>query len=494
MSPAVKGHRLQLSVRKEQGRAFQALGIGAVLVVVVGLFSAEDLADLPAFFLVAAAAFLPSLLWVRAGARGIPILQAFALLHIVYFALPMVSTRDLLAEFTRSEIARAGGTVFLFLVVAALSSQWFTERVRAAGAAPLDLFSETQMVSFTFMGLALGLAYQVALISGALDGLGGFLGLLRSVISTALVVACYFLGVARARGLLRGASWTLAIAGLCGVIALAWSSFFLVTGVAFILAAGLGFIITRKRIPWITVAVVFVVVSILHAGKAEMRAKYWERGTNSGGVYSVAQLPDIAAEWVSAGVRERLSGSGGQSAIDRTSLLPLLLRAQRLTPQHIDFLKGDTYALLPGMLVPRFLSPGKTASQAGMDLLNIRYGILSTEGVTSTAVGWGLIAEAWANFGYLGEIGVGLFVGLLAGALSRWSAGASPVSRPTLFAIAAMITLLNLEADLAGLLTSLLQSFAAVLIFLGFFEFLSRRKRARLMSRSPRFSQTGPRA
>lgn len=350
------------------------------------------------------------------------------------------------------------------------------------------------MVSFTFMGLALGLAYQVALISGALDGLGGFLGLLRSVISTALVVACYFLGVARARGLLRGASWTLAIAGLCGVIALAWSSFFLVTGVAFILAAGLGFIITRKRIPWITVAVVFVVVSILHAGKAEMRAKYWERGTNSGGVYSVAQLPDIAAEWVSAGVRERLSGSGGQSAIDRTSLLPLLLRAQRLTPQHIDFLKGDTYALLPGMLVPRFLSPGKTASQAGMDLLNIRYGILSTEGVTSTAVGWGLIAEAWANFGYLGEIGVGLFVGLLAGALSRWSAGASPVSRPTLFAIAAMITLLNLEADLAGLLTSLLQSFAAVLIFLGFFEFLSRRKRARLMSRSPRFSQTGPRA
>lgn len=471
--------RLIASQRQEQSQTARALGVGAALVLLIGFLRSTSVAELPAYFIVVAAALLPTLLWIRAGALGIPILPAFALLHLFYFAMPIVSGRELVDEYTRLEVLNAAGTVFLFLGAATLAATWVAGRLRQRQGASLDLFSEKQMISFLFLGLALGLLYQVALISGTLSGLGTFFGVLRSVVSTALVVACYFLGVARARGLLHGGAWVLALAGLCGVIALSWSSFFLVSGAAFILSSGLGYIITRKRIPWLTVAGVFVLVSVLHAGKAVMREKYWDRGTNSGGVYSVMQLPGIAAEWVGAGVDEITSGSQSRSAIDRTSLLPLLLRAQRLTPQYIDYLRGETYALLPGMLVPRFLSPDKTASQAGMDLLNIRYGVLTTEGVSSTAVGWGLVAEAWANFGYWGEVLVGLLVGLLSGALTRWSVGASAVSRPTLLAIAAMITLMNLEADLAGLLTSLFQSFAAVIIFLALFQFLARRRRRR---------------
>lgn len=471
--------RLSKAQRQEQNQTSRALGIGTALVLLLGLLRATSLAELPAYFIVVAAALVPTLLWIRAGALGIPILPAFALLHLFYFAMPIVSGRELLEEYSPLEVLNAAGTVFLFLSVAALAASWVGGRLRQQEAAALDLFSEKQMISFLFLGLALGTVYQIALISGSLSSLGTLFGVLRSVISTALVVACYFLGVARARGLLQGGSWLLAVTGLCGVIVLSWSSFFLVSGAAFILSSGLGYIITSKRIPWLTVAGVFVLVSVLHAGKATMREKYWEQGTNSGGVYSVTQLPGIAAEWVNAGIGELASGSQSRSAIDRTSLLPLLLRAQRLTPQYVDYLRGETYALLPGMLVPRFLSPDKTASQAGMDLLNIRYGILTVEGVSSTAVGWGLIAEAWANFGYWGEVLVGLLVGLLSGALTRWSVGASAVSRPTLLAIAAMITLLNLEADLAGLLTSLLQSFAAVIIFLALFQFFARRRRRR---------------
>jgi len=58
------------------------------------------------------------------------------------------------------------------------------------------------------------------------------------------------------------------------------------------------------------------------------------------------------------------------------------------------------------------------------------------------------------------------------------------VSRPTLLAIAAMIALLNLEADLAGLITTLLQAFAAVFIFLGIFRIFAPHKRARVGSGS----------
>src|SRR5262249_15257413 len=94
------------------------------------------------------------------------------------------------------------------------------------------------------------------------------------------------------------------------------------------------------------------------------------------------------------------------------------------------------------------------------------------EGAEKTAIGWGLIAEAYANFGYLGVIGVGLAFGLLSGVFERWSNGAQIISLPTLSAIVAMMQLINLEADLAGLVTALWQSLGTAWIFFGLFKFL----------------------
>jgi len=58
--------------------------------------------------------------------------------------------------------------------------------------------------------------------------------------------------------------------------------------------------------------------------------------------------------------------------------------------------------------------------------------------------------------------------------------GAGVESAPTmgvvLFAIAAMLQMANLEADLAYLFTSLMQSFAGVVIYFGVFRFLVRRR------------------
>ena len=474
------------SLGKDRGRALRALGVAAALAVVLGIFRAEAVADFLAYLIVLLVALAPALLWVRSGTPGIPVLPTFAALHIFYFALPILNSDEVLDGHSQAGIVQAAGTVSLFLAVATLASYWASRRRGTAQPVRADIFSERQMVTFLFVGLVIGATYHVTLISGGLSGLGTWFGLLRSIVSTALVVSCYFLGVARARGLLRKAPWALACAGLSFIVALSWSTLFLVGGAAYILAAALGYIITGKRIPWLAVILVFVVVNILHAGKAEMRAKYWEQGQSANRISSFVQLPEVAVEWFAAGLKELGSGAERRTALDRTSLLPLLLRAQQLTPQYVDYLRGETYALLPGMLVPRFLSPNKTKSQAGMDLLNIRYGFLTVEGVTSTAIGWGLVAEAWANFGYWGEVLVGLFVGALAGALTRWSAGASAVSRPTLLAIAAMIALLNLEADLAGLMTTLLQAFAAVFIFLGIFRIFAPQRRAQVGPGSPR--------
>jgi hypothetical protein len=101
-----------------------------------------------------------------------------------------------------------------------------------------------------------------------------------------------------------------------------------------------------------------------------------------------------------------------------------------------------------------------------MDLLNIHYGLLTAEDAAATAIGWGLVAEAYANFGYLGVIGIALILGALCGEFQSWSRNATIMSLPTLTSIALMMTLINVELDFIQVCSILLQSIASVLIFL----------------------------
>lgn len=464
-------------------QAYRALAVVVALLVLWGLTAANTGEERLAYLLLVSAAVLPTVLWIRAGASGIPVLPTVALMHIAYFAVPVVKGNAAIQEYEPWEILRASATVSLLLVAAAAPWWLLTRQARASHSVALGAATERQLIRLMFLGLAVGVVFHVAVISGWLGWLGSFFGLVRSVALTFTTVACYLLGIGRAGGVLRGKAWAVAVAGLLIIMLLNWSSLFLVGGVMFVLAAALGYTISAKRVSWLAVAVAVIVVTVLHAGKAEMRENYWEGGTNFGGINSVTQVPKLFGEWVGEGSGALFSGAGGQDIVDRVSLLHMLLLVQRLTPDYIEFLEGESYALLPAMLVPRFLAPDKIASQAGMELLNIRYGIQTAEDASVTAIGWGLIPEAYANFGYLGVVGVALAMGAFAGALTRWSAGASVVSLPVLSTIAAMMNLINMEPDLAYLLTNLWQSFAAVLIFFGMFRLVVRRETNR---RGPR--------
>lgn len=462
---------------RETRRAAQALAaIGATLLV-AGANWASSLPEFLTFVLVTSAALLPGVLWIRSGAQGIPVLPAVAFLHILYFAVPVVRSVGLSFEYGPDDVARSAITVTLFLLAATVAAQAVVRRPRPSEASASAFAAEGQLPLLMFLGLSAGMLFHVLIILGVLGFLGPFFGVVRSVALTALTLSCYLLGVARARGQLRGRRWFIAASGLAIVILFSWSSFFLVGGLIYALAAGLGYVTTKKRVPWLLALAAFLLVAILHAGKGTMRDKYWREGTNSSVIGSITDLPGIGTEWISAGVQALLTDEEAPNVIERASLHQMLLRVQRLTPSFIPYLGGETYALLPRMLIPRFLSPGKTASQAAMDLLNIRYGLLSVEGVASTAIGWGLIAEAFANFGEIGVIAVGLVLGLASGLLMRGSAGSSALSRPTLLAIVGMMCLINLEADMAGLVTNLLQSVTAILIFFGVFRMFRGRQR-----------------
>ena len=446
-------------------RAFRPLAIFACVLLVVGLLSGESTERVLTYLLVVAAALLPSVLWIRAGATGIPIFPIVAAGYIPYFAWPLLSGGENTLAYTEWEIVRSGLTVALFLAIG--TGAW---RLVGAGAsyrhtlAP-DHADPDRAARFVLAGLGVGVLYHAGLILNLFGELGSLFGLVRSIAVTFVTAACFLLGVTRAQGVLRGPRWGAAIAGLALITLMSWSSLFLVGGMLYLLAAGMGFVLVAKRVPVVTFGVLFALVAVLHVGKSEMRDRYWIQNLNFSDSRSAMQLPGLMIDWLGEGVYRIATGNFETSIVDRASLIQMLLLAQSDTPDRVDYLMGETYAMLPQVLVPRFIDADKPASQVGMDLLNIRYGILTSEEAASTAVGWGPVAEAFANFGYLGVIGVALVLGGICGALARWSASSEITSIPTLASISTMLVLLNIEADSVQIFASSLQSFAAVLIF-----------------------------
>ena len=261
-----------------------------------------------------------------------------------------------------------------------------------------------------------------------------------------------------------GPAWGFALGGLLLLILLALSNLFLVGGLMYCLAAFLGYVITARRIPWLGLGTAFATLAVLHAGKFEIRNTYWAHDVSECQEISVTRIPSLMVDWFAAGTDALWSGRAESDVLERASLLHMLVLVQRTTPDFIPYLEGETYALLPSMLVPRFLDPEKTVSQAALNLLSIRYGLQTTESIARTTIGWGLVSEAYANFGYEAVLVVGALFGVICGALMRLSVGAAPNSLPMFITIAATLVLLNVEADFAYLLTTLAQTLAAILI------------------------------
>jgi hypothetical protein len=455
------------------GRANKTLAVVACLLVMVGFLQGGSLEQVLAYLLVVAAAIVPSVLWIRMGAAGIPIFPIVALGYIPYFALPLLSGGENTQAYTLLEIASSGFTVALFLATATVAWRLIAMGIRVRTSLAPEHADPVRVVRFVLAGLVVGVLFHIGQILNMFGEWGAWYGLLRSIAITFVMVACFLTGVIRAQGIFRGPAWIAAVCCLAAITLMSWSSLFLVGGMLYMLAAALGYVLVAKRVPLAAFGVLFVVVAILHAGKGEMRERYWEQDNNSSESLSASQLPGMMVDWFEEGIYQIATGNVATTIVERASLIQILLLAQSETPDRVDYLRGETYALLPEVLVPRFLDPNKPASQVGMDLLNIRYGILTAEGAASTAVGWGLVAEGYANFGYFGVIGVALLLGAVCGALSRWSANSEIVSIPTLASIATMLVLVNLEADVIQLVVGSLQSFAAVVIFSMFYRWFS---------------------
>jgi len=434
--------------------------IGAASVIIAGVFSA----DLLAYLCIAIPALVPIFLWLRAGGRGIPVLPIVSALFFIYYAIPIL--RSTVIVYDADELLDGAAIVGSFLTVASIAYWPFLRRPVCDGG---DLRPALESSQIVFFGLWAGIIYYLSAFSGNLDWLGFYFGLVRALVLTFTSISCFILGSARASGLLVGRRWGFALCGLAILILLSVSGLALIGGVMNGLAAFVGYSVSAKRLPWIGIALAFSILSILQAGKEETRRMYWVTGPSHQQEQGISRIPGMMFDWFSAGMNALASGSvEPNTVLERASLLQMVLYVHRATPESIPYLDGETYASLSSMLIPRFLSPEKISSQSGSDLLSVRYHLQSSASVATTAIGWGLVAEAYANFGYWGVVVVGVLFGILCGASMRISMGASIISLRMFVSITATVVLLDLEATFAYLLVTLAQSIAGVLIVWGF--------------------------
>jgi hypothetical protein len=201
-----------------------------------------------------------------------------------------------------------------------------------------------------------------------------------------------------------------------------------------------------------------------------MRDVYWG-SAESGGVHPL-NLPAYYWTWFGYGLEE-LGGLAGvvdgpkdeseaTSVFERAGNIHMLLRVQKMSPTEVPFLNGITYEVIPQLLVPRFINSEKGAAHAANIMLTVNYGLQSMEvAAGGTSIAWGLVSEAFANFGYLGIGALAVFLAVFYAFFSRITVGVPMTSLR--FVVGLLIMGAAVKADTMALfITSQFQAIVGV--------------------------------
>jgi hypothetical protein len=206
--------------------------------------------------------------------------------------------------------------------------------------------------------------------------------------------------------------------------------------------------------------VVFVVLAVLHPGKFAMRDAYWLQGKERVTLFS---LPSFYGDWAMHGFEE-LGGIQGifstnrdegevSSIFERGGTIHMLLLVQKKTPSEVPFFNGLSYEFIPRLLVPRFIDDLKGGPHAANIMLTVNYGLQTLEQTQTTSIGWGLVPEAYANFGYVGVAAVAAVVAAFYAFVSRLTVGVPMTSLR--FVIGLLIMAVAVRADTMALFVTM---------------------------------------
>lgn len=420
-------------------------------------------------------------------AIGLPLVPLFALQHFVTYGTPIIARNDTLDPYPPSFLTHAGIEICIFLVALAgawrLGMEFFRPGTTYAYA--LKLFDNDSSQSRVRAGLFLVLAttaYNILnslqLVAQVMDMLPGGTYPLVTALVKATTMAGYFLlamlvGSRDTSPTVTAIFWvTLATNAL--IVA---SSFLLSAATNLFAAVIIGLFWGSGRIPWRFLTVIAVLLSFLHLGKFDMRDRYWAAEEDRDDkVTTLLDLPAHYAEWMHASYRN-LTGAGAppvtfgrqeddtDSMLDRVNNLQNLLFAiDAVDTKKIPTLDGATYTLIPPLLIPRVLWPDKPRAHEGQALLNVHFGRQTLSATFKTYIAWGLLPEAYGNFG---RIWGSVILGGVLGLIFAWIENAT--ARKPLLSLEGLVTFafftglaVSFEMVASVLITSLFQTLVII--------------------------------
>lgn len=428
----VEAHRP--AVRRSFG--FLCAGIG---VLILTTLRATELGIFLAGLAIIALAVFPSYLWSQGKAHGLPLVPIACLADVLWFGLPIMTSRGITELYSPEQVTKAALTEILFL--ASMIATWRLMDSKPAKRPRAPLVIAPLMKATEYRGplwllvFAVGTAHQVANTAGALDALyarlpAGTFSLVRAFVISSTTLSAFILGMQVSRpgsvGL-KVAFWSLFWLHFLALSA----SLILASTLTLVLATWAGRLLGSGRIPWVSLVAILLAFQVLHSGKSEMRDRYWS--LESGQFVGIAptDYPSYFMEWASLGLRSTpvlREDAADTSLLSRATLVQMLLYAQERAPETVPYLDGATIAIIPKLFVPRVFWPEKPRTHEGQVMLNVHFGRQDLESAQRTYINWGMLAEAYANFGMVGPVLLGIALGALLTATTRASAQAPVAS------------------------------------------------------------------
>ena len=362
---------------------------------------------------------------------GLPLIPLVAIQHFAVYGIPLINRNKAITSYPGSMLDKAGLEVMIFLVACSLawagSMQLFRPGRPVAYVLRIFALHGNKVLNRVGIGLiCLAASYELLnalhLINVVLSILPGGTGSIVSALVGAAGMSGYFLvamfvSSGEARPTTQTTFWVILVLHLL----LLASSILLFTVVNIIGAVVIGLFWGSGRVPRRFLFICCGLLAFLNVGKYEMRDRYWVDGAISDQV-TLTALPAFFVEWAghSAG---NLFGSDPEKSQSREdaqmlarmdNLQSLLFVTSAVDDGRVALLNGATYTLIPPLLIPRIFWEDKPRAHEGQVMLNVHFGRQSLEESVGTYIAWGLLPEAYGNFGSIfGGIVLGVALGLI---------------------------------------------------------------------------------
>lgn len=410
---------------------------------------------------------LPLMRWLQRDDEAYPIMEFLLLTTVPFYALPVLTGHEGLAVYPESILLRASLVVLTFqascIAGSAFASRHPPSRQNQAGWWREEIMPESRMqfTAYTAMATTIWL-----LLTSITDWIPPeLISTLRAIFYGVGIISVFIQARLWGSGHLHTGFKALFWANVLVQIILMSVSLLLISGIGLLLTAFVGYFSSARRVPWLPILILLPILAILHNGKSRMRHVYW---SGEQPAPTLASLPAYFTQWVEFGLSTDDSGKEKESTaltyglMRRASLFQIVCVAVDTMPDRSPFLDGASYGILLPQLVPRFFWPDKPGPHLSVKLLSVQLGILTEEEAESTSIGFGMLTEAYANFGYLSVALLGGIFGYLFRRLANGTIGCATLSIAGLLRILCLVWCMSAETTLAVWFSSLYQACIAI--------------------------------